>query len=166
MKTTNVSPEGALGLTFAMVLPQYPSPYLQTGNFKYKGKESIFHSWTCTSGLPNYQYSGSTRLKGKGPIPSCEYAQVECYEVSTKAVDRSQVKGVEGSFYPIAPYLVTLKGGLLERGDFGVHFDANVPGSSGCIVFRIQREWDEFRLLMNQFQLSKIDKLRLHVRYS
>ncbi len=149
-----------------MTLPPYPSARLEVGTLKYKSVESILYSWTCTSGLPNNQYSGSTRLKGKGPIPSCKYAQVECYEVSTKSILCNQVKGVEGSFFAITPYLVTLKGESLQRGDFGIHFDANVPGSSGCIVFRIQKEWDEFRLLMNSFQLAKIDRLRLHVSYS
>ena len=52
-------------------------------------------------------------------------------------------KGVEGSFYQILPFEVPTDGAI--RGDFGIHFDANVPGSLGCIVLTTQRGWDAFR---------------------
>jgi hypothetical protein len=50
------------------------------------------------------------------------------------------VRGVEGNFYKINPHMVTVNG--VQRGDFGVHFDANAPGSSGCVVLRTAVGWE------------------------
>ncbi len=55
------------------------------------------------------------------------------------------VKGVEGSFFAISPFAVKLTN--VTRGDFGIQFDANVPGSARCIASRKQDHWDMFRNL-------------------
>lgn len=53
----------------------------------------------------------------------------------------------------IFPFEVNLGG--LSRGDFGIYFDANVPGA-GCIVIRQQDHWDLFRNQMSVFRLDNI----------
>lgn len=73
------------------------------------------------------------------------------------------VKGVEGSFYTIAPFEINLMG--VTRGDFGIHFDATGPGSSGCIVIRMQDHWDLFRNQMSAFRLENIQQVTLFVSY-
>lgn len=89
--------------------------------------------WVATSSVANKQKPEDFHQKG-GPIPP-EYRVpgLKAWQVETTPIAMPQVKGVEGNFYKITPYLIkTDKGG--ERGDFGVHRDANVPGSAGCIV--------------------------------
>lgn len=120
----------------------------------------------ATSGHPPYQFEGSTTLKGRGPIPGCSFAQVPFYGVLTRRIYMPKVRGVEGSFYPITPHKVVLKGTNLERSDMGIHFDANVPGSAGCIVLRQQNQWDVFRQLMARFEKEGIECLMLDVKYS
>jgi hypothetical protein len=72
-----------------------------------------------------------------------------------------QIKGVEGNFYKINPHEVkTDKGGV--RGDFGIHLDANVPGSMGCIVMD-RKNFDGFEKRMKSLSLNE---LPLSVIYS
>lgn len=155
-----------LRLEFKMILPSKPTYNLVLGELNYFEDKVKIDSWQCTSGCPSYQFSGSTKIKGKGPIPSCQYAQISSYQVSTERIYMPNIKGVQGSFYPIKPSLVSLRGLAYQRGDFGVHFDANVPGSAGCIVFRKQSEWDAFRILMAGTRNSKILAVPLFVSYS
>ncbi len=77
---------------------------------------------------------------GKGPIPTNNVIGVDCYIVSTTPIYMPGVRGVEGNFYKINPHMVTVNG--VQRGDFGVHFDANAPGSSGCVVLRTAVGWE------------------------
>ena len=73
-------------------------------------------------------------------------------------------KGVEGNFYKINPYLVrTDKGG--ERGDFGIHKDANVVGSAGCIVMTEDR-FKSFEKRMQELYNQGIKEIPLTVIYS
>lgn len=97
----------------------------------------------ATSGISLYQYHGAWRFKGRGCLPPSKQIAPLNYLVSTQRLWMPNVKGVEGSFYAIAPFQVNAGGTL--RGDFGIHFDANVPGSAGCCVIRDQSHWDLFR---------------------
>jgi hypothetical protein len=95
------------------------------------------NAYKATSSLAGRQYPGSWELKG-GPIPPGNK-----YTVKLNPLWMPNVRGVEGSFYEIAPFEVPTNGAT--RGDFGVHFDANVPGSLGCVVLSTQTGWDAFR---------------------
>jgi hypothetical protein len=90
--------------------------------FTRDGKE--FLSVKATSGLAGYQYPGAHSLKGKGCLPPGDD-----WKISTKGYYLA-TKGVEGMFYHITP---DPHPGT-RRGEFGLHRDANVPGSAGCIV--------------------------------
>ncbi len=95
--------------------------------------------------LPRQDFRSNQRFDclespGKGPIPANNVIGVDCYSVSTTPIYMPGVKGVEGNFYKINPHMVTVNG--LKRGDFGVHFDANAPGSSGCVVLRTSVGWE------------------------
>lgn len=118
---------------------------------------------TARSGLAGYQTNGAWRIKGRGPIPPSQQIIPQKWSVSTQRLWMPDVKGVEGSFYPIAPFQVSLLG--IARGDFGIHFDANIPGSSGCIVIRQQDHWDLFREKMAEFRLEGLQQIPLFVVY-
>jgi hypothetical protein len=60
--------------------------------------------------------------------------------------------------------MITING--VERGDFGVHFDANVPGSSGCIVLRSQIGWNAFQKDMKNLLDTHLEAVPLIVSYS
>lgn len=117
----------------------------------------------ATSGLAGYQAKGSWRIKGRGYIPPSHQIIPQQWSVSTQRLWMPGVKGVEGSFYAIAPFVIRLPG--VARGDFGIHFDANVPGSAGCIVIRQQDHWDLFRKEIELFRLDGIQQVPLFVSY-
>ncbi len=117
----------------------------------------------ATSGLSGYQKKGDWRIKRRGYIPPSHQLIPQQWSVSTQRLWIPNVKGVEGSFYAIAPFVIRLPG--VARGDFGIHFDANVPGSSGCIVIRQQDHWDLFRNQMSAFRLEGIQQVPLFVSY-
>lgn len=113
------------------------------------------NSFQATSSLPGRQYAGSwTRLGGLLP-PG------DSYTVDIEPLWMPNIRGVEGSFYRILPFEVPTKGAT--RGDFGVHFDANQPGSLGCIVLVTQKGWDAFRREMKK--LGEVDRIPLVVKY-
>ncbi|MGI2905151.1 hypothetical protein [Tolypothrix sp. VBCCA 56010] len=95
---------------------------------------SIANTYIATSGLPNNQRFDCLSSPGREPIPSNNVIGVDCYIVSTTPIYMPGVHGVEGNFYKINPHMVTVNG--VQRGDFGIHFDSNTPGSSGSIDVR------------------------------
>lgn len=125
--------------SFIMTLPSAAKGSLVYGKLTLIRKKGdagkVYHA---TSGCIGCQYWGSWKLKGKGCLPPALD-----YSISTQRLWLPHVKGVEGSFYAIAPFNVRV--GSVTRGDFGVHFDANVPGSAGCIVLDLQEHWDDWR---------------------
>lgn len=167
MESSTVKSNGKLPrLIFKMELPTTPTRALRIGKLFLFSSPSLLIQYVATSGIPPHQYDGSTNLKGRGPIPGCHFAQIPFYEVLTNGLFMPKVKGVEGTFYQIIPSLVSLKGTNIQRGDFGIHFDANVPGSAGCVVLRKQTEWDSFRERMLEFAKEGIVKIPLTVEYS
>jgi hypothetical protein len=120
-------------------------------------------TWIATSGLPGCQDSGDWSLPGRGYIPSPEFTtNATQWRVKTDPLDSSGVKGVEGAFYQILPIMVSLKSGN-DRGAFGIHFDANIPGSSGCVVIRNRRPWEELKMWMKANQSH--DTIPLNITY-
>ncbi len=140
-----------------MDIPNKSIPTMQYGKLILQDEDKNV-AFMATSGLPGYQYFGSWKTPRRGLLPP--YSK---YTVSTQRLWMPNVKGVEGSFYPIAPFMVTVDG--VQRGDLGVHFDANIPGSSGCIVIKQQDHWDIFRKLMEDYHSMRIKSIPLEVNY-
>ncbi len=113
------------------------SSHLLIGNLQLSYDDKIINDYQATSSLPGRQYWGSWESKG-GLIPP-----VRDLKVDTTPLWMPDIKGVEGSFYAISPFEIQTDGST--RGDFGIHFDANQPGSLGCPVLKNQRGWDAFR---------------------
>lgn len=114
----------------------------------------------ATSGARGWQYKGAWLQKGKGCIPPRTD-----YTISTQRLWLPNVKGVEGSFYAISPFMVNAGNGVM-RGDFGVHFDANVPGSAGCIVLPRQDHWDIWRKQIEELRKQNYQSIPLKVEYT
>lgn len=151
-------------LEFYLSLPNSRSQRLLSGCLILKRSSSDAGiKLQATSGCLGNQYHRSWVLKGKGPLPPTSAIAPHEYSVSTQRLWLPHVKGVEGSFYAIAPFSVSVTG--INRGDFGVHFDANVPGSAGCCVIQLQKHWDMFRSWMSDIRSVGIQKVPLEVTY-
>jgi hypothetical protein len=125
--------------------------------------DEILDKYRATSGLPNYQSYTNICTKGKGAIPPQHEAKIKNYQVATTPLYMPGTKGVEGNFYQISPDFV--KVGNTERGDFGVHADKNVPGSSGCVVLTSEIGWIGFQVQMKKLAEKGIRQLPLLISY-
>ena len=149
-------------LRFSMLLPNVPESVLKVGNLIYKNN-GLTETFAATTGSVGNQYRGCQNKIRKGCLPSHISVGIKNYEVSTQRLWLPQVKGIEGSFFPIQPFSVDIRGTI--RGDFGIHFDANVPGSAGCIVLRTQAGWTRFLEIMASLNTRRIKSVPLHVNY-
>ncbi|MEG4323414.1 MULTISPECIES: hypothetical protein [unclassified Microcoleus] len=112
--------------------------------------------YIATSGCANWQRPGDEWMRGKGPIPAGEYEiPSEPYYLETR--------GVEGDFFHITPDPVVSDKGV--RAELGLHFDANYPGSAGCVVIKNQEGWRGFCDRMASIA-GEVKFLPLTVRYT
>lgn len=152
-------------LTFDMKLPKFRSWELLTGSLTLKETANAAGiKFLATSGCCAYQYDKSFLIPGRGCLPPSEVLAPKTWEVETRAIELQQVKGVEGNFYAIKPFAVSFMG--VRRSDLGIHQDANVPGSAGCIVIRDREHWKLFQEKMRGFALKGIQRLPLVVKYT
>lgn len=148
---------------FNMPLGDRPPANMVVGKLKLYGfgDEPEFD---CTSGQRAYQYSGGTKMKGKGPLPGCKAVGIPHYWVHTKAKPQPNTKGIEGNSYVITPDPVVISG--VSRGEFLIHNDSNrgyAPGSSGCIVAMSEAIWGDIQKLMADLRAAGYEKLPLEV---
>jgi hypothetical protein len=128
-------------------------------------KKGHINQWSCTSSHINGQKSGDQHRMG-GLIPPTYHCKgITQYEVDLAPLDLKHKVGVEGSFYKITPFeVLTLQG--TKRGDFGIHLDANTPGSLGCIVM----DWHNYKDFEHQMThlrlVEQLRKIPLHCFYS
>ncbi|MGB8690279.1 MAG: hypothetical protein WCD53_23510 [Microcoleus sp.] len=112
--------------------------------------------YIATSGCADYQRPGDEWVRGKGPIPAGEYKiPSDPYWLDTG--------GVEGLFFQITPDPVVSVHGI--RAELGLHFDANYPGSAGCVVLKNQEGWRKFCDRMASIANSGVKSLSLTVKY-
>lgn len=149
-------------ITFKMTLPPNGVPNLVTGTLTFTDVDGDQHQVVATSGLPKHQYEKAWTQKGKGCLPPTAIIG-QLYSVATRYVNLPTVVGVEGPFFPISPFSVTVGG--VDRGDFGIHFDANVPGSSGCIVVPNKEQWQAVCYEFGRMQTRGTKSLSLEVIY-
>lgn len=140
----------------SFTLPLGHSRILILGSLKliYPNGETI--DYLATSGLPDYQRPGDEWIRGKGPIPAGEYEiPTEPYWLNTR--------GVEGNFFHITPDPVG--SGDRIRSELGIHYDANVPGTSGCIGIVNSTGWEGFCRRMKNIAALEIKSIKLKVQY-
>lgn len=121
-------------------------------------------TYIATSGQPNHQSNQSLSVRGRGPIPPNRDIDQQNYTVQTNPIMLPNVMGVQGNFYKINPHTVMING--VQRGDFGIHFDANVPGSAGCVVIRNRPAWQDFEKQMEEYFRKGVKELPLLVSYA
>lgn len=120
--------------------------------------------WIATSSTENKQSAEDFNEKGGLIPPEYRVPGLKNWTVETSPIPMPKIKGVEGNFYKINPYEVeTDKGGV--RGDFGIHLDANVPGSMGCVVMSKDR-FNDFEKQMALLSAKDIESIPLFVTYS
>ena len=120
--------------------------------------------WVACSSYATKQYHESFHERGGYIPPEYRVKNLNNWEVETTPIDLTSHKGVKGNFYKILPFqVVTDKGGI--RSDIGIHLDANMPGSMGCIVMTKPR-FTDFESWMKKLNDKKIEKIPLFVRYS
>lgn len=124
----------------------------------------IIERYIATSGSIGNQSFEMLSAKGRGPIP----AQYECgitnYTVQTKPIYMPHIRGVEGNFYKIDPHNVNIWG--TGRGDFGIHDDANSPGSAGCVVLPTKEGWNGFQKQMTEIAKTGVSSIPLLISYT
>lgn len=126
-----------------------------------KGHQEI---WIASSSIATKQGNESFHNYGGYIPPEYRVPGLANWTVNTKPIYMPHVKGVEGNFYQITPFSVTTdRHG--KRGDFGIHLDANAPGSLGCIVMSVGR-FRQFERWMKELTQKSIKQIPLFVTYS
>jgi hypothetical protein len=150
-------------LIFSMQLDN--TPQLNQGRLVlYDWEQGQIGRWVATSGLGMYQKIGGWSKQGGGVCP----AAYQCnptfanHWMQVAPVDLSDVRGVEGNAYPITPFEVRTKEGII-RSDLLIHRDANVPGSMGCIVLPGD-EFTDFEKAVAR-ELIGHEKIKLWIQY-
>ena len=120
--------------------------------------------WVAASSYGTKQFPESFHYRGGFLPPEYRVPGLKNWWFKTSPISMPHVKGVAGNFYQILPFQVhTDKGGV--RGDFGIHLDANAPGSLGCIVMSKDR-FTQFESWMTKLRSSGVERVPLFVRYS
>lgn len=137
-------------------MPFAHSQKLILGSLKLIYPDNQIIDYLATSGLPDWQRPTDQWARGKGPIPAGEYEiPSEPYWLDTR--------GVEGLFFHITPEPVG--SGDRTRSELGIHWDANVPGTSGCVGLTNREGWDGFCRRMAKIAALGIKSLPLKVEY-
>ena len=120
--------------------------------------------WVACSSHRTLQGRESFHRRGGYLPPQYRVPGLPCWTVNLDPIDLSNHKGVRGNFYILSPTEVkTDRGGV--RSDFGIHKDANAPGSLGCIVMDSDR-FADFEDKMASLREQSIHQLSLFVFYS
>ncbi|WP_445173793.1 hypothetical protein [Microcoleus sp.] len=137
-------------------MPLGKSKKLILGNLELSYPSGEIVNYLATSGLPDWQRPEDQWSRGKGPIPAGQYEiPSEAYWLETR--------GVEGLFYHITPDPVGA--GERIRSELGIHYDANAPGTSGCIGLINREGWDGFCRRMAKIASLGVKTLSLKVQY-
>ena len=141
-----------------------PSNTLLEGRMILTKNSELIDIYRATSGSIGNQDRDDTDSKGRGAIPATMEVGLKNYWVEAKGINMPNKKGIEGMFYPIKPFTVIVNG--VQRGDFGIHADANVPGSAGCIVLPPDGNgWKVFQERMRDISKEGIKQIPLQVVY-
>ena len=126
-------------------------------------EKGYIQKWLVTSSTSPKQERQHQHVWG-GLIPQNSETELKKYSVVLNPVDLSHNKGVAGNFYKILPFsLKTTKG--KTRGNLGIHLDANVPGSLGCLVMN-DYNFSEFEEYMRNLRSRNVETVPLFVQYS
>lgn len=118
-------------------------------------------SYIATSGCAGWQSAADMWVVGKGPCPNLKELQI-----STHSIWSPEVRGVEGHYFSILPNRMRGPNGIV-RSCIGVHGDANVPGSAGCVVLKdINLFKTDLVPLFQKLEQAGVDTIPLEIVYS
>ena len=139
-------------LRFVMRLPDYPSGRIIDGVIMLNGQ-----MYKACSGCIGCQIYNSYWETGRSPIPPGRDYRVDLRWTY------SDLPGISGRYYHILPDpIVDLQTGR-QRSEIGLHHDAGVPGTSGCIGI-VNSDWSKLCAAFDE--LAKFNRwLRLEVSY-
>ena len=139
-------------LRFVMRLPDYPSGRIIDGVIMLNGQ-----TYKACSGCIGCQIYNSYWETGRSPIPPGRDYRVDLRWTY------SDLPGISGRYYHILPDpIVDLQTGR-QRSEIGLHHDAGVPGTSGCIGI-VNSDWSKLCAAFDE--LAKFNRwLRLEVSY-
>jgi hypothetical protein len=164
------------------VLNTNRSSKLIVGSLQLLKDDELINAYKATSSYKGFQYDGSWNQRG-GLLPPTEVLKQRrgansFYEVNTTPIKMPNVKGVNGDFFQILPFAITMSNGVV-RSDFGVHadkyndlqgYDSNMPksgeGTLGCIGFQTGRGYAAFRRDMNKIKKEGVKSIELIVKYT
>ena len=119
--------------------------------------------WVATSASASRQ-KYNDQFKRYGALPANNVTTTRKYHILTVPEDSRHIRGVEGNFYRIYPNnIITIRG--TRRNACGIHRDANLPGSLGCIVMSAYR-FNDFEQVVGNLKEQKITEIPLQVQYS
>ena len=148
-------------------LDDLPDSYnaLVTGKLSIMDDVHATKSFAATSGFPVYQYLDAQSLMGRGPIPACRKIGINAYTVGTLPFDLVNLnRDNEENFYFIEPTNVDVDG--VNRGNFQIEFDGDVPGSSGSIGLLNKQDWQDFQQFMTDYREQGFESIDLIVEYN
>jgi hypothetical protein len=149
-------------LLFSMTLK--PSTHLLMGKLHIMDGETPIESYVATSGLVRYQDKKHQSWRGIGAIPECNKVGISSYSVLTEPYSCGpDPKNTEILFHVNKPFRILVDG--IWRAGFGIHFDAENPGSGGCIALRDKAEWNEFIAFMANYAAKGFSSIPLIVEY-
>ncbi|MFM7440375.1 MAG: hypothetical protein ACKO2V_17555 [Snowella sp.] len=119
-----ITPSATGIVTAVFTLKQARSSQLINGSLTFSRDGQEVLKVVASSGSAGYQYAGAHTIRGKGCLPPASD-----WKISTSGY-KLATRGVEGMFYHITP------DPRFGRSELGLHRDANVPGSAGCVVVR------------------------------
>lgn len=123
----------------------------------YNASGEALLTCTATSGLPGYQTSSHFRTRRRGPCPPAKDLMISTHGYHLETI------GVEGFAYPILPNKIS----GYDRSEIMLHRDANAPGSSGCIVVRSTRTFEEKVCpLLDKARKAGVDTIPVVIKYS
>lgn len=123
------STDAKLAHSALFYMPLGYKPTLQIGRFVLKNAEGAnLCEVRATSGSPSYQQRQHLWTRARGPIPDLNGLRLDTQ------MHWSDTPGIEGEWFDILPVYLTNPNTKARRSYFGLHRDANAPGSAGCIV--------------------------------
>lgn len=148
---------------FQLRLPYTAATKLLMGQLALWNGPKIERFYAATSGCIGYQFKGSQRFKGRGPLPASAQLNGQDYAVVTQPLNGANIRGIQGTFFAIVPH--TVKIGGVVRADFCLHDDAGGPGSAGCIVTELPLDWAVLSERIIQLNKAGVDRIPLKVSY-
>lgn len=120
--------------------------------------------WLATSSISKRQGREAFHARYALLPPDYRLVPKKHYQVNLNPRYQPHTKGIEGNFYQILPIEVkTDRGGT--RSHLGIHKDANLPGSLGCIVMSGNR-FANFEEQIAKIRNMGIIRIPLLVTYS